>query len=152
MENEPVLQENEETEKEPTTNYYIDNEEFMTELRKLKETNELSDRLHIIFFELASNYSNIKSFRNYSYIQDMVVEAYINCVIIARKFDIEKYKNPFAYFTTSIHRNFLNFIAKEKKQQKRKWRELKTLYETYKFNEGVELNLPDDIMKKIYED
>jgi DNA-directed RNA polymerase specialized sigma24 family protein len=139
-------------ENKPKANHFIDNEEFMRELVKLKETDELSDRLHVIFFELARNYANVKSFRNYSYIQDMIVEGYINCVLMARKFDTEQYKNPFSYFTTTVHRNFVNFIAKEKKQQKRKWRELKVLYEKYMIEDGVELNLPADIMSKMYDD
>lgn len=138
-------------EKEETINY-IDNEEFLAELIKLKSADELSEELHIMFFDLATNYAHIKSFRNYSYIQDMIVEGYINCVIMARKFDTDKYKNPFAYFTTVVHRNFLNFIAKEKKQQKRKWRELKVLYEKYIIEDGIELNLPDNIKAKIYEE
>lgn len=140
--------ENTETEK---TNY-IDNDKFYAELVKLKHSDELSDELHIMFFDLATNYAHIKSFRNYSYIKDMVVEGYINCVIMARKFDTDVYTNPFAYFTTVVHRNFLNFIAKEKKQQKRKWRSLKVLYEKYLVDDGIELNLPDNIKEKIYEE
>ena len=142
----------EEVKDDKNENHFIDNEEFLAELVKLKETDVISERLHIIFFKLASNYANVKSFRNYSYIQDMIVEGYINCVVMAKKFDTEKYKNPFAYFTTTVHRNFVNFIAKEKKQQRRKWRELKVIYEKYMIEDGVELNLPDDIMKKMYED
>lgn len=142
----------EQPKEKPKANHYIDNEEFLAELIKLKETDEISERLHVIFFELASNYANIKSFRNYSYIQDMIVEGYINCVLMARKFDTEKYNNPFAYFTTTVHRNFVNFIAKEKKQQRRKWRELKVLYEKYMIEDGIKLNLPDDIMRKMYDE
>ena len=138
------------TPEEPVKNNYIDNEEFLEELKELEKTGELSEKLHIMFFDLATNYAHIKSFRNYSYIQDMIVEAYMNCVHVSRKFDTEKYKNPFAYFTVTVHRNFLNFIAKEKKQQKRKWRELKVLYEKYMFEDGIKLNLPDNIIDKMY--
>jgi hypothetical protein len=135
---------------EPVKNNYIDNAEFLKELKQLNKTGELSEKLHIMFFDLATNYAHIKSFRNYSYIQDMIVEAYMNCVHVSMKFDAEKYKNPFAYFTVTIHRNFLNFIAKEKKQQTRKWRELKVLYEKYMFEDGIKLNLPVNIIEKMY--
>jgi hypothetical protein len=140
------------SEEEPETKNYIDNREFLNELKKLKDDPELTEKLHLMFFDLATNYAHIKSFRNYSYIKDMVVEGYINCVIVANKFDTEKYSNPFAYFTTVVHRNFLNFIAKEKKQQSRKWRELKVLYEKYMVEDGVKLNLPDNVLEKMYAD
>ncbi len=129
---------------------YVNNEEFLKELKSLQKTNNISEKLHLIFFQIAKNYSRIKAFRNYSYIDDMVIEAYINCVIMAKKFDVEKGKNPFAYFTTVIHRNFLNFIAKEKKQELRKWKGMKQIYEKYQIENGIFLTLPDNIIDKMY--
>jgi len=131
---------------------YVLKEELMTELIKLNETDELSEKLHLIFYKIAKNYATINSFRNYTYIEDMVSEAYMNCVVVSRKFDIHIEKaNPFAYFTTTIHRNFLNYIAKEKKQQAKKWIELKKLVELYKIENNVIIPLPKDIMNKIDE-
>jgi hypothetical protein len=131
-------------------NHYINNEEFLEELIKLKETDEISEKLHVMFFDLAKNYANIPRFRYYSYIDDMIVEAYMNCVHIARKFDTEKYKNPFAYFTVSIHRNFFGFINKEKKEQQRKWRSLRILYEKYQYEDGISLTLLEGIKERMY--
>ena len=133
------------------SNNYVDKVEFLEELKLLNKTDELSERLHLIFYEMATKYSTINSFRNYTYIEDMVVEAYINCVIMAKKFDIVNRDNPFAYFTTVIHRNFLNYIAKEKKQQSKKWIELKKLVELYKIENKIDIPLPKNIMDKIEE-
>ncbi len=133
-------------------NNYVDKKEFLEQLKILNnnETDEVPEKLHLIFHKMATNYATIASFRNYSYIEDMITEAYINCVLVARKFDIERF-NPFAYFTTVIHRNFLNFIAKEKKQQSKKWIELKKVMELYKIENNIDLPLPDGIIKKMHE-
>jgi len=128
---------------------YIDKEEFLEELRLLDKSEDLSKRLHLIFYEIAKKYATINSFRNYTYIEDMVSSAYENCVIMARKFDIKNRDNPFAYFTTVIHRNFLNYIAKEKKQQQKKWIELRLTLEKYKQENGINMPLPKDILDKV---
>jgi len=122
-------------------NNYVEKEEFLEELIKLKESDEISEKLHLIFYNIAKNYSTIGSFRNYSYIEDMVSSAYLNCVLVARKFDIENRTNPFAYFTTIIYHNFLNFIAKEKKEQSKKWIELRNTLNNYKIKNGIEMHV-----------
>jgi DNA-directed RNA polymerase specialized sigma24 family protein len=129
---------------------YIDKEEFLNELKDLKKTGELSEKLHVMFFNIASNYAQIKSFRNYTYIEDMVMEAYINCVVMAHKYDTTAGTSAFSYFTTVIHRNFLNFIMKEKRQQDRKWKTMRIVYETYKLENDIELNLTEDMLEKMY--
>ena len=130
-------------------NNYVDKEEFLEQLWILDETDELPERLHLIFYEMAQRYSTINSFRNYSYIEDMVSSAYENCIMVAHKFDIQTRDNPFAYFTTVIHRNFLNYIAREKKQQEKKWIELRLLLSKYKRENEIDLPLPQDIMNKV---
>lgn len=132
-------------------NNYVDNELFLQELIDLKRTGIKTEELHLIFYRMATNYGTINSFRNYTFIEDMITEAYINCITRAEKFDTEKFKNPFAYFTTVIHRNFLTFIAKEKKQQSKKWIELKKLVEMYRIENKLVLPLPQDILNKIDE-
>jgi len=130
---------------------YIEKEDFLKELRILKRTNTITEKLHLIFFEISTKYATINSFRNYTYIEDMVSEAYLKCAKVADKFDIENRSNPFAYFTTVIHRTFLNYIAKEKNQQKKKWIELKKTLEIYKIENGIDMPMPKGIMERIEE-
>lgn len=132
-----------------TKRNYVEKEEFLHQLGELKRLDEVPEKLHLIFYKMAQQYATINSFRNYTYIEDMIVDAYINCVVMAKKFDIEKGSNPFAYFTTVIHRNFLNYIAKEKKQQSKKWIELRALIAKYKMENNVTLPLPKNIMDKV---
>jgi len=139
---------------------YVERQELLDELILLKETDIVSENLHLLFFKIAKNYSTINSFRNYTYIEDMISDAYINCVVMARKFDISFDKlegsdkpkalpNPFAYFTTVIHRNFLNHIAKEKKQMEKKFIELKKTVELYKIENDIDMPLPKGLSDKI---
>lgn len=131
---------------------YVEKEDLLRELRLSNKNGEISEELHVMFFEIARNYAHIKSFRNYSFIDDMIVEGYINCILVAHKYDTEAGTSPFSYFTTTIHRNFLKFIARESKQQKRKWKELKVIYEKYMIENNIKLKLPDNILEKMYEE
>lgn len=140
-----------EIEDKPIKKNYVDKEELLTELKLLKTTGAISNKLHLMFYDIAKNYAHINKFRNYSFIEDMVVEGYINCVLVADKYDTEAGTSAFSYFTTTIHRNFLKFIIREGKQQKRKWKELKIVYEQYQIDNNIKLTLPDNIIEKMYE-
>jgi len=56
------------------------------------------------------------NFSNYIYRQDMVMDAVENCVIYCHRFDPEKSKNPFSYFTQVCWYAFIRRIGKEKRQ------------------------------------
>jgi len=131
---------------------YIDNKRFLELLKEYNRTNILSEELHMKFWKLASNYAHIPSFRGYTYIDDMIVEGYMRCVRYAKSFDVKTRDNPFAYYTQVIHNVFLNFIAKEKRQQDRKWKSLRLVYEEYIRENNIHLTLPDNIKEKMYKD
>jgi DNA-directed RNA polymerase subunit RPC12/RpoP len=61
----------------------------------------------------------------------MISEAVTICTKYLYNFDTEKYSNPFAYFTLTIHRVFLTYIKKQKRHSEIK----DELYESYKQNE-----------------
>ncbi|WP_421876566.1 hypothetical protein [Pacificispira sp.] len=63
------------------------------------------------------NYARKPNFNGYSYLDDMKADALVNLCRVWPKFDPsrQKYPNPFAYFTTCIHRAFLSVIEHEKK-------------------------------------
>jgi DNA-directed RNA polymerase specialized sigma24 family protein len=131
-------------------NHYIDNKEFLQDLKDYNETDELTEELHMKFYILAKNYSHIKSFRGYPYIEDMVIDAYMRCVRYAKSFDVVNKDNPFAYFTMVVHNVFLNYISREKKHQDKKWKSLRIVYEQYMIENGITLTLPDNIKEKMY--
>ena len=60
----------------------------------------------------------------------MISDGIENCLVAVDKFDPEKSKNPFAYYTQIIYFAFVRRIQKEKKQQATK----------YKMIENVDLN------------
>ena len=137
---------------QPTRKHYIDNKEFFKKICEYHETKVISDELWMMFFKLAENYANLSSFRGYSYIDDMKMEAMMRCIRYINSFDHLNKNNPFSYFTTVVHNSFIAYLNKEKTHQNKKWKDLRIVYEQYIAEYGIEITLPDNIMKKIYQD
>ena len=68
------------------------------------------------FLKIATHLSYRPNFINYMYKDDMVCDGIENCIQYIDRFDPEKSKNPFAYFTQIVYYAFLRRIAKEKRQ------------------------------------
>lgn len=68
------------------------------------------------FLDIAEHLSMRPNFSNYMYRQDMVMDAVENCVLYWHRFDPERSKNPFSYFTQVCWYAFIRRIGKEKKQ------------------------------------
>lgn len=66
--------------------------------------------------KIAQNVGHMKNFNKYSYKEDMIGDAVLNCISYMDNFDPEKSKNPFAYFTQVVYFAFLRRIEGEKKQ------------------------------------
>lgn len=58
------------------------------------------------------------NFKNYTYIDEMVGEGILACIIAIqkRKYDPYKWNNPFAYFTQIAWNEFITVIKKEHKE------------------------------------
>jgi len=65
---------------------------------------------------ICTNLAKKPNFSGYSYKDDMISDAIIDCVAAVGNFNPEKTNNPFAYFTQIAWRAFLRRINKEKKQ------------------------------------
>lgn len=65
---------------------------------------------------ICTNLARKPNFSGYSYKDDMISDAIIDCVAAVGNFNPEKTNNPFAYFTQIAWRAFLRRINKEKKQ------------------------------------
>ena len=68
------------------------------------------------FLKIATHLSYRPNFINYMYKDDMVCDGIENCIQYIDRFDPDKSKNPFAYFTQIVYYAFLRRIAKEKRQ------------------------------------
>ena len=82
------------------------------DLPKPRITNYLGE----CFLKIATHLSYKPNFVNYMFRDDMISDGIENCVQYIHNFDPGKSRNPFAYFTQSIHYAFLRRIQKEKKQ------------------------------------
>jgi len=116
--------------------HYVNNKEFLEALmaRKelLKEAEEtgapvpqISNYLGECILKIANHLSYRPNFINYSYREEMISDGIENCLQYIDKFDPEKSKNPFSYFTQIIYFAMVRRITKEKKQQSIKEKLLK---------------------------
>ena len=103
---------------------YIKNEDFHAALLKrktliedsldwIKNHNYIGRTLMLLVDRIASK----PCFYGYTYLDDMKGGAIEMCLCKLDKFDCDKSKNPFSYFTTTIYNVFLQFIEKEKRQR-----------------------------------
>ena len=122
----------------PKSTHYVDNSKFLEELIKYKnKVNEAKDNdiskpivsnyLGECFLKIATHLSYKANFINYTYRDDMISDGIENCLVAVDKFDPEKSKNPFAYYTQIIYFAFVRRIQKEKKQQATKYKILENI-------------------------
>lgn len=128
---------------------YVTNKELLSALKRMETSGNVSEDLHLMLYKMAEKISNKTIFRNYTYIDDMVSEAYMRCLHYITRFDTSK-PNPFAYFTTIIHHSFIAFIKREKSYQGKKWNELSNLVSQMESEHGVTLDLTDSIKERLY--
>ena len=97
--------------------YYVKNKELLPEIMNYKDTGVISEELGRMIMAIATNYSNKSNFSNYTWKDDMVMEAVYTTIRYIHNFDPTKakYPNPFAYITTICYHAFINFIRKQKK-------------------------------------
>jgi len=93
---------------------YVTNAELKSQLKLYDESKVIPEKLHFMFYEMSTRIGRKPNFINYTYISDMIQEAYAKCISIVHKFDQTR-ENPYGYFTTVIHNCFLDYIGKEKR-------------------------------------
>ena len=118
--------------------HYVDNEKFLDALTAYKTAcKEATDRgeekpilpnyIGECFIKISNHLAYKGNFINYSFRDDMISDAIENCLVAAEKFDPEKSKNPFAYYTQIVYYAFIRRIQKEKKQQATKYKILENI-------------------------
>jgi hypothetical protein len=96
--------------KKEESKHYIDNKQFLAalveykkEVNRAKRHNEerpqVPDYIGDCFIKIANHLAYKSNFINYSFREDMILDAIENCLIYMDNFDPKKSSNPFAYFT-----------------------------------------------------
>ena len=114
--------------------HYAPNDELMKEIAASKKLFEekteanpdavvtpaecLTPRLVEMLMMIVHNYSQKNNWRNYTYLDDMRGDAILSLCQNALKFNPEKSKNPFGYYTQIVTHSFLTFLEKEKKMRR----------------------------------
>jgi DNA-directed RNA polymerase specialized sigma24 family protein len=118
--------------------HYIDNAEFLAALIEHKkrvkaaekageEKPQVPDYIGDCFIKIANHLAYKSNFINYSFREDMILDAIENCLIYMDNFDPKKSSNPFAYFTQITYYAFVRRIQKEKKHLQTKYRYIESL-------------------------
>lgn len=94
----------------------------------------ISDYIGECIYKIANKYGNKPCFMNYSFKDEMIGDGIENCILYFDRFDPNKTKNPFAYFTTIIHYAFLRRIQKEEKSR---YTIYKNFQEMFIFDENI---------------
>jgi hypothetical protein len=118
--------------------HYVDNEKFyqaLVEYRKQIDEAKInnlpkprvSNYIGECFLKIATHLSYKSNFINYTYKDDMISDGIENCLTAVEKFDPERGKNPFAYYTQVAFWAFVRRIIKEKKNQALKYKILENI-------------------------
>lgn len=124
--------------KDETSKHYIDNKQFLQALIDYKkevnqakkneeERPQVPDYIGDCFIKIANHLAYKSNFINYSFREDMILDAIENCLIYMDNFDPKKSSNPFAYFTQITYYAFVRRIQKEKKYLQTKYRYIESL-------------------------
>lgn len=91
---------------------YLKNKELMAELRKCIEQDKVTERMGMMFMLLSERNTRHRYFSRYTFREDLASVGVLACMKAWRSFDIDNYDNPFAFFTSTIHRAFIQYIKK----------------------------------------
>jgi DNA-directed RNA polymerase specialized sigma subunit len=103
---------------EATSKYYLTNAKLLPAVIAAKDEGKMSDELARMLMMLTKKYAQRPSFNGYTYKEDMISDAMTNLCQNALKFNPEKSKNPFAFYTSCINNSFLQFLNVEKKHRR----------------------------------
>ena len=119
----------EEEQEEPSTNHYVDRKEFYAAIKEYRSQfleakskgesrPQISNYLAKCFLDIATHLGYRRNFANYSYRDEMVMDAVEVCLRYAHNFNPELSNHPFSYFNRLCWRAFVYRIQKEKDQQR----------------------------------
>jgi len=130
--------------------HYVNNKEFLSAMVAYKEEVSMAeaageekpivpDYIGDCFIKIANHLAYKSNFINYTFRDEMVLDAIENCLTYMHNFDPNKSSNPFAYFTQISYYAFVRRIQKEKRQLQTK----------YKYIESMDM---DNIIRQIHDE
>lgn len=125
-------------------NHYIDNKLFFEQMCEfVDDCNEafakdekrppVPDEIALSFVKISRKLANRPNFIGYTWRDEMILDGIENCIRYCHKFNKEKSKNPFAYFSQICYYAFLRRIGMENKQTDTKGKLYDTYLDTSKF-------------------
>lgn len=99
---------------------YVDNAKLYDDMVRWKQDlavdphAPMPEAIGEAIFTIADHLSKKPSFVNYSWREDMVADAMLNCTKYLHSFNPDKTKNPFAYVTQIVKNSFYRSISNEK--------------------------------------
>lgn len=95
---------------------YLNNKDLLAEVMISKERGGMTHNLAVMLQTLCRRYAKKGQFASYSYNDDMQSYAMLMLVKTWTAFNVERGKNPFAFFTTCVTNSFKQYLNIEKKQ------------------------------------
>lgn len=126
------------TKKIDETRHYIDNKQFLAAMIEYRECVQdaiakgvekprVPEYIGECFIKIANQLAFKNNFINYSFREDMILDAIENCLTYIDNFDPAKSNNPFAYFTQITYYAFVRRIQKEKRHLQTKYKYIESL-------------------------
>lgn len=113
--------------------HYVNKEEFYQQVKANREARDrdssvpISHEVASSIYKICQGVCSRYNFYNYSYRDEMVSDAVLNCIKYFDNFDAVNYNNPFGYFSFVAYRSAQRRILVEKKQQAVKAKYIKNL-------------------------
>lgn len=89
-------------------------------LEEGKPKPKMPDTIGAAILQIANGIASRPNFRNYTYIDEMVSDAIVDCTRSIYLFDTVKYNNPFGYLSRVVWYAFLSRLGAEKKMHETK--------------------------------
>jgi len=137
---------------------YVSNKDLVEELRPWLETvkkikkkhpgydqtqlPELPETVGTGIIQIVTGLGSRSNFANYSYLDDMIGDAVMNCIAYIHNFDLNKSNNVFAYIYQIAHNAFIRRITLEQKHVYTKDKMMADpLTQTFLCNREIEKNM-----------
>ncbi|MCX8008342.1 MAG: hypothetical protein N3A54_01420 [Patescibacteria group bacterium] len=105
----------------PSKKHYVNNEDFLKKLKAFRSNKKkglvsrIPDEIAEIIHSIAVSLARSPKFNGYTYKEEMISDAVLNCLEKIDNFSPRKSNNPFAYFTQIIYFAFIRRIKGENK-------------------------------------